>query len=477
MVRDYVAAGFPMTPRAYAINYYLHIPYFAIGYWPPLFYVAEGLWMAVMGYSRFETLLFLAFIAALIAATIFVVVRPALGAAGAFCCAVLFLLLPDVISNNLRVMTDTAVALLSTWSVLALARYFETGKWRHSILFAFLASCAILTKYSGVYLALLPPLALVIGKRWDLVRRPSFWFQPLAVAVLCSPWVLYTKQYATAGFASYHAPGFGTALLEYLRLWSLEINPWMSVLLFGAWLYHSIYLAEGNVLRRILWLQPLCLLVVQSLGPVGVETRYLIPALPPLIMLLGLALARLPKWYGPAAMAAALAGYSAVSLTHLPRLVNGVKSVVEAIARGEGGAKRSLVYVPADSEGPMIAEFVMRDAHRPVRILARPNKLLAHMDWLGNHYQSHYAHPVDLERYFEENPPDLVIIHSRRFSSSELPHERLLETTIRQYPNSWRLLVSSAGYDVYQFAGSRNAGDASVTPLFRSRTIGRFENQ
>ena len=146
MVHDYIQGGFPMNPRAYAINYYLHIPFFAMGYWPPLFYVAEGLWMMAVGHSRPDVLLFMALIAALIAATIFGVVRPVLGVTGAFCCALLFLLTPDVISNSSMVMTDTMVVLLSFLSLLALARYFEKGAWRDSILFAFWASCAIMAK-------------------------------------------------------------------------------------------------------------------------------------------------------------------------------------------------------------------------------------------------------------------------------------------------------------------------------------------
>jgi hypothetical protein len=181
--------------------------------------------------------------------------------------------------------------------------------------------------------------------------------------------------------------------------------------------------------------------------------------------------ASLYKWYGTAVMALIVATYLAVSLTHLPQPKNQVRSVVEAVIQGEGKAKDSMVYVPADEEGPVIAEFAMMDTKRPVRILARPNKLLAHMDWLGNHYKSYYDQPADLERFFEENPPDLLILHSR-FGWTQLPHEQLLRTIIRQYPESWRLIQSFTEYDVYQFAGARNAGDASITPLFRSRMLG-----
>lgn len=475
MVHDYLVAGRPMNPRRYAINYYLHIPFFAVGYWPPLFYVAEGLWMTVAGYSRTEVLLFMALIAALIAATIFAVVRPVMGVAGAFCCAVSFLLLPDVVSNSSMVMTDTAVVLLSFWSVLVLARYFENGGWRDSILFGFLASCAILTKYSGLYLALIPPLALLIGRRWDLLRRLSFWLQPVWVALFCGPWIIYTHQYATTGFDSFVKPSFLNSVLLNVRIWTLSLGPWVSILLFGAWVYQAVFLSGANSLRRILWIQPLALVFFQSVAPVCCEPRWLISGLPPLIVLLAFALARLPKWYGTAIVAATVAICWMVSDIHFRRPPNNLRPVVEAIIQ-RAGVKQSMVYVPTDEEGPVIAEFAMCDSRRPVRILARPRKLLATMDWLANNYKSDYDRPADLERYFVENPPDLVIVHPRP-PDLEFPHERLLETTIRENPDSWKLLVSISGHDVYQFAGARNAGDDGITPLFRSRVNGRFDVQ
>ena len=476
MVHDYLLEGFPTNPRQYALNYYLHIPYFAIGYWPPLFYVAEGLWMTIVGYSRPETLLFMAFIAALISATIFAMVRPVLGLAGASCCALLFLLLPDVLTNSSMVMTDTAVVLLGFWSLLALARYFENGAWRDSILFALLASCAIMTKYSGLYLALVPPLALLIGKRWDLLRRPSFWIQPLLVMVFCGPWILYTHQYAAFGYESFVKPGVAESFVLNLRLWTLTLGPWVSILLFGAWAYQAVFLAEANSLRRILWIQPLSLVFFQSVSPVCCETRWLISGLPPLIVLLAFALARLPKWYGPAVLAATVAVCSTLSLIHFRRPLNTISPVVDAVVGRTGVTRQLVVYVPSDEEGQMIAEFALRDAKRPVRILARPNKLLAKMDWAANHYKSDYEQPADLEHYFKENAPDLLILHERP-PQLQFSHERLLEATVHQYPDCWRLLLSTSGHEVYQFTGPHKDGDSVITPLFRSRVNARFEAQ
>ena len=480
MVRDYLTAGLPMAPRTYAVNYYLHLPFIAIGYWPPLFYVTEGLWMKAVGYSRSEVLLFVALIAAVLAATIFAVVRPFLGVTGAFFSALLFLLMPDVLLGTSMVMTDTAVALLSFWSVLALARFFDSGRYQDSILFGFLASCTMMTKYSGAYLALVPVLGVLIGRRWDLLRRPSFWLIPVTVAVLCAPWALYTRQYATAGIASFVKSGFGTTVLQYLRLLTLESGVWLSILLLGGWIcagiYQAVSPAKANALILLLWVQPLSVLIFQSMAPVGTETRYLIPALPPLIVLLGFGLTRLPRWSGAAVLAATVAGCAVLWLPGFHRPTNQIRGVVEAITGKDSGVNQALVYVPSDGEGQTIAEFAMRDARRPMRILARTNKLIAKMDWLGNDYTSYYQRPADIEQFFVENPPDLLIVHPGVTGPRQFPHEGLLEATIQEYASSWKLLESVNGYDVYQFAGAGGARGV-ITPLFRSRMTGRFDER
>jgi len=476
MLRDYLANGFPAGPYQYAVDYYMHLPFFAVGYWPPLFYVAEGIWMTLVGYSRPDVLLLMALIAALVSATIFAVTRPVLGSLGALCCALLFLLLPDVLSNSSMVMTDTAIVVFGLWSLLALGHYFESPAWRSAILFAFFASCAIMTKYSGLYLALLPPLAVLVTRRWDVLRRASFWIQPALVVLFCGPWVLYTYRYAGNGFdaAAKHV-WFPETLILNLQLWTSSLGPWISILLFGAWLYQAAFLSSATPLRRILWIQPPALVFFQSVAPVCCETRWLISGLPPLVILLAFALARLPKWYGTAVLAATVA-LSFFSLPHFRRPVNTIGPVVDAIIRKKDSVNQTVVYVPSDEEGPTIAEFAMRDTRRPWRVLARPNKILADMDWVAVHYKSHYQNTGDLEHYFQENPPDLVILHPHA-PALEHPHEQLLQATIHQYPDLWKLVLSESGHEVYRFCGPRTTAPGGITPLFRSRMRARFETK
>src|SRR5271169_691495 len=40
------------SPVDYASNYYLHLSMIGIGHWPPVFYLAQGAWMLIFGYTR-----------------------------------------------------------------------------------------------------------------------------------------------------------------------------------------------------------------------------------------------------------------------------------------------------------------------------------------------------------------------------------------------------------------------------------------
>src|SRR5712692_1215352 len=57
MVRDYLASGLSSNPYEFARNYYSHYPFFAVGYWPPLFYVLTGFWFLCFGVGKSQALL------------------------------------------------------------------------------------------------------------------------------------------------------------------------------------------------------------------------------------------------------------------------------------------------------------------------------------------------------------------------------------------------------------------------------------
>jgi len=79
MVRDYLMAGLPRNPLAFAENYYLHYPKVAIGMWGPLLHLSEGVWMCLFTSSRTSILLMMALITAALAFTLSRVLRAEFG--------------------------------------------------------------------------------------------------------------------------------------------------------------------------------------------------------------------------------------------------------------------------------------------------------------------------------------------------------------------------------------------------------------
>ena len=171
MVRDYIAQGFPSSPTAFAQNYYAHYPKVGLGHWPPAFYIVEALWMLVFGDSIASVLALMAAITALISATIFHLAfeewrSPVAGLA----CGSVFLLLPVAQQYTSTVMVDTGLALLVLWAAIRWGRFLSSGRTRDVVWFGSLASLAILTKGDGVELGLLPPISILLTRRFAILR-------------------------------------------------------------------------------------------------------------------------------------------------------------------------------------------------------------------------------------------------------------------------------------------------------------------
>ena len=480
MVRDYITDGFPGSPVRFAINYYLHVPYFGVGHWPPLFYVLEGVWMILFGQSRVAVLWLIASITALLAATIFLVARRFVSTPAAACAGLLFCLLPQVEWNNNLVMTDTSIALLGLWATLALGRYLKTKRALFALGFGILAGITILTKYTGLYLMLLPIAFVVLRRRWGMLRRWSFWLPLGVIGIIWLPWLALTQRFARTGlqledFASI------SKVSVYLKIFLLQNGPGLGVLLAFAWVLALLKWRSLDELETVLFLQPSALVLMMLLAPVPTEGRYLIPILPSLLLLMCLALRRASDWggshqlvfarhWGAAVPVAFTLLYGGWALVSFPRAQpNELQPIADFVLQSKE-LRSASILVPANAEGGMIAEFAMRDPARAERILARPNKVLSKSDWNATKYQFYYATPAEAEQYFEQNPIDLVIVRSL-LQGNVLPPERLVADVVRQFPERWNAVAEfpsdSGGYSVFQFA--RPALWNQPTPTFIER--------
>src|SRR5439155_7594326 len=128
--------------------------------------------------------------AATVAATISAVVRKEFGVWAGLTGGMIFLALPCVQTQTQEVMSDLLVTLFGFCAALAFAKYAAKARTRHLIGFAVFALLAAFTKSSGLYLALLPPLALTFTKRLRLLADRRLWAAGAAIGAPVIAWGL-----------------------------------------------------------------------------------------------------------------------------------------------------------------------------------------------------------------------------------------------------------------------------------------------
>jgi hypothetical protein len=132
--------------------------------------------------------------------------------------------------------------------------------------------------------------------------------------------------------------------------------------------------------------------------------------------------------------------------------------------------------VPSNAEGPFIAEFAMHDAHRPVRVLVRPLKLLASVDWSSNSYQALFRTPADLVALFDRFPVRFLIVPVK-LDRGCFPHDALLKETCDSHPERWRRLASPGdSWAVYERADSRRLPPAEMEAFARQVLSSRLKS-
>jgi 4-amino-4-deoxy-L-arabinose transferase-like glycosyltransferase len=450
MVRDWLASGRWFSPYGFASDYYTHYPYFAIGYWPPLFSIVTGLWMIMAGVGRIQALLVPAACAAGTAGLIFHMVRRRAGEAAGLCAAVLYLNLPASREWMCAVMVDHMTAMLSLAAAVCVLRSIERpGMW-NTILGAAVCASAILSKYSAAFVLLLPlAVPLVLRSRRNLLTRPAFLMQPVLVLAIVGPWVLWTSRLATYGLPSHR---------EALTAWRVASFAAMALRMFPpVWLVAIAIGIAALLLRPAAWRADLAMIGIFAAGqmallivsPVGPEPRYFLGIAAALLIASFAGWVEISKLALPAArskialpalgsaLALAYLGSYSQPLLRIPR--NQIAEAVVAIT-ADPAAKGRRILVPSNLEGPFVAEFVARSSYRPDHFLTRPNRLLARSDWFGDHYSPLLTTPEQMQDFFERNPVDLVILDAEPRPEIRI-HERLLEMTLLSYPDSWRRLA------------------------------------
>ncbi|MGU3496949.1 hypothetical protein ACLBXM_23145 [Xanthobacteraceae bacterium A53D] len=471
MLADWVRAGFP-SPLAFAKDYYLHYPKVAIGHWPPLYYMAEGALFLALPPITSIALLLPALLAALLVVTAGWVASRLMGPLQGLAVTGALLALPMLREATLVIVLDLPVALLGLLAALAYGRYLRTTKARDGALFALLASAAILTKGTGAALALLPPLAVLFGGRFDLLKRWCFWLPLPIVAVLAGPWTLGTYSMAAAGFQYHWGPAF--AMLA-ARTYADGLMAGIGLLLLvsaGLGLVFAILNGWRRKPGSEMWVALAALAVgtgaFQCLVPAGLDPRYLLPLAAPLVMLaaygltglIGLITRGWPTLAGIVVAFALLLGALPHLMTVVQKMPIGMNPAAQALLDRQAANPLVLVGADAMGEGAFISAVAQRDRARKTIVL-RGTKMLAQSDWNAADYKPAYADAAALLRGLDEMGVGFVVVDTSP-ASQDLLHDRQILEAAQAFPDRFQLIGSYPRADgkgearLYALAGNED---------------------
>lgn len=477
MIHDYLAGGFPGNPMAFAQKFYDHYPKVALGNWPPLYYLMQGGWMLVFSPGRVSVLLLMAVLTALIATVVARALLREFGPWPAVAGGLLFLAIPFVQQYSSLMMTEIPVALFSILATLSFGRFLERGRTFDSVAFGLFASAASLTKGSGFVLALVPPLAILFSGRFDVLRRPAFWYPVVIVAVLAGPWTWVFRDVARAGWEE------SAVTLDYTRRAAVRFplalyrmaHPIVSLLSIAGLVIAALATRRGWLPVRWAAVPALVVAVVafHAIVPASLDVRHMVQALPACAMLavVSVMLANLhlrtaaPRWrWAPAAIGAV--GLAMTAWPIQAKTGAGYDAVVEQIVKAPDHADAVfLVSSDAIGEGMFIAETAMRE-RRPGHVIRRASKLLADQKWHGGGYQPKVEQSADLVALLRKERIRFVVVDYTIPSPMRLSHHALLTETLhgnhrdfrrragfaitRGYPRSLRHRVYHDGVLVYE---------------------------
>jgi hypothetical protein len=478
MVHDYIVSGFHKSPLRYADDYYKHYPKIGLGNWPPVFYVVQAVWMLVFPAGVESVLRLMELITLGLAMLMAWWLWRSYGWLEAATGAVLLVSLPLVQEYSNMVMAEVLCALLTFGAAGFFALFLEGEEWRGAIGFGICAGLAIMTKGTGLALALVPPLAVALTGRYELLKRRSLWVAAALVLVMAGPWTWHFRGPEKEGWVepkpSLHFSAM--AMLYYHRQTCVALGGMLALLaLIGAVVTFIPKIKKPAIVPCSLALA-LGVWIFQCLTPVGLEARHLIAAMPALIVLAMTGLRglsqRFPAAVRPAIFIAVVTVFFAVPMVfHPPEPLPGYGSLGNKVSLSPfripgkewGGfepiaeslvAERFgfpvLVASDARGEGMFIAEMAALDPHRPSYTIIRASKLLAASAWSGAGYQSFYQTPDQVRAAIEKAGIGLVVIDSSPFPTP--PHEILLMAAMDS--GDVPLMKSTATRDGDSFPGA-----------------------
>jgi hypothetical protein len=420
MAHDYLAQGIYQSPLRFAEEFHRHYPKTGNGVPLPAFYAAQAVWMLPFGESKTSALLLLDALVAIVAVLLFRVLHAEFGIFPAGIATALFLSLPLVREYYSLIMAEMLCTAAMFAATATFGRFLERGKPSDALSFGLLAALAIMTKSSGLALALVVPLSLLLTRKWHLLSRPAFWGAVAITVVLAGPW---TWQFRGGNWLQFDPSWSFTreALPYYGGKFGLAIGPLLALLMIvglavkllrpteraGRWSAFAALIASVVLFHGIL--------------PGGLEARHLLPAVPAALMFAVAGCAFLARRFGTnAGRALAIEmGVIAVLTIGLFEFIlpgkeakqwTGFRPLAQAVLEDkENPQGRVLVASDASGEGMFVAEMATAEK-RPGHTIDRASTMLADAEASGRYHRARFADDEELTDFLVAQNLNYIVL-------------------------------------------------------------------
>ncbi len=489
MLRDYVAGGHFSAPRAFVEQYYAHYPKIGLFMWPPLFHGTEAIWDLVFNPSKPSALLLEALLTALLATSIYWLVRRQYSPIVALVSGAVFVLLPLVQISTQMVMADGLVALLVFWATIAMIRYLESERTRYAVRFGIFAALAMAAKPNGLALVLLPPIAILITRRFYLLKRPALYYAAGIALVFGVPWdaLSYKLMAPTMGpsvavtpLQRLHPALFYGRILTTDFGWALLPFCVIGIVVFLI----SIRRGERTDLTLAGALALLLSVWIFHSAVSTIEARYMVSAMPAMILFsvagFDWLVRRIPTPSVSLATRSAVLGAIVVVLViaqsfDVPRKPHwGLDEAAQFLLANKDYAGAGFLIVgDARQEGAFVSEVVMHDP-RPDHFVLRSSKVLVDSTWFGTNYKYLYPTADGLRDFLDHAPTSAIVLDTRppepNSDAAEQSEYQLQETVAQALASdpNWRQAEGfhpggDRAVQIYTRIGAQPASDVQLT--------------
>ena len=474
LIHDYIVDGLPGNPIAYAVQYYVHWPKIAIGHWPPLFYGVEAGWFLIAGPSVASALWLQAVVAAALAAVVGCVVGRLGGWIAGIPAALATIAAPQIVYGVQGVMVDIPLALLDLLAVLAWARLMVTPAWSWSWLFALAASAAILTKSNGLCLALFPALAIILARRFDLLRDLRVWLPAPVVAIATLPWYLATYRMATSSFEAGAGSTFILGTAPTVAAYLPRLIGVLGLILAALGAAHLLMRPRRDWPTTM----GLCMVgfviadFVFHCIPAEIEPRYLVSLVPGLVILAYFGIAwparAVSPRRAPIIVAVALIAVAAAEWTPYQKRSLAMAQASQTILGQPQRNPFVLVASSTGGEGALIAAMATQDRARREYVV-RGFKVLAAGNWMGTDYHARFDEPAKMAEWIENAGIGWLVLDDLP-ASLRWKHNRDLRALVDAGRPGWSLVASlptaEGRTEIYRIAAGFD-GQIDRAPLLR----------